>query len=294
MASRAPRVVRLLPLLAHIIPMVAASPDTASTITPCDAYITHPRDLAPQRSPQAVHTALLPMFLDKSVFEIGTHSGDGLACFAQVATNATGLECSTKECAKLRARAQSLREAGRRSFDVVCADYRLAPETMDADVFTWWQHPPHLWNHRVLAELRLRQMQGRIRRHALAVFLADESFAKDKGRLPAASLARGGADVKTFTVPYDERRLCCAHHGNCTRGLVPECKRAVGRFRVTSLPIAAVPNVTADYRGATIADPQRTSPHEVLLTEGDPFSPLLGRGNVLKRLEAASDAGKCA
>ena len=55
-----------------------------------------------------------------------------------------------------------------------------------------------------------------------------------------------------------------------------------------------LPDVTADYRGATLADPRGRVAHEVLLTESSPFSSLIGRGNVLKRHEAQSDAGKCA
>jgi len=117
------------------------------------AQLVEPLDSSPNRSPQAVHDALLPLFAAKEVVEVGTHAGDGLTCFAQVAKRATAIECALRDCTKLRARAAAQRKAGLQGFDVVCSDYRIAPP-IDADVFTWWQHPPHLWNHRVLAELR--------------------------------------------------------------------------------------------------------------------------------------------
>ena len=94
---------------------------------------------------------------------------------------------------------------------LVCAPTRccvpttaLPPANLDADVFTWWQHPPHLWNHRILAELRLRQLQGSVRMNAVAVFLADRSFAKDM----ASWRSFEGQFLWQETVKFDEVALC--------------------------------------------------------------------------------------
>ena len=243
-------------------------------------------DFSPNRSPQAAHDVMLQHFTGKEVVEIGTHAGDGLSCFAQAAKRATGIECCKRDCNSLRARAGELGASGLRAYEVLCADYRIAPANLDADVFTWWQHPPHLWNHRILAELRLRQLQGSVRMNAVAVFLADRSFAKDM----ASWRSFEGQFLWQETVKFDEVALCHGLQNGSSRGAA-SCSRARGAFNVGGLRIADLAwNITADGRGATRWHP--TS--QLLLTSEQPTSERLSAGNVLLRPGEKTQVGMCA
>ena len=70
----------------------------------CAALVPEPIDVVPIRSAQAIHTAMARRFAGRSLVEIGTRNGDGMSCFAQVASKATAIEMDKKYCAKLTAR----------------------------------------------------------------------------------------------------------------------------------------------------------------------------------------------
>ena len=50
----------------------------------CQRLVPSPMDTSPIRSPQAVHGLLATYFFAKHLVEVGTRTGDGMACFAQV------------------------------------------------------------------------------------------------------------------------------------------------------------------------------------------------------------------
>jgi len=108
----------------------------------CERLVPDPVDAPPMRSPQAVHSALLPRVTGKDLVEIGTRNGDGISCFAQVARRATAIELSPAYCKKLRERSGRLHNSTGRHFAVDCRSYRNAD--LDADVITWWAEEPIL------------------------------------------------------------------------------------------------------------------------------------------------------
>ena len=70
--------------------------------------------------------------------EIGTRNGDGMACFAQVASRSIAVEIVPSYCDWLRT--LSIREQNRtggRGFEVLCQDYRSL-DLSAIEVFTWW------------------------------------------------------------------------------------------------------------------------------------------------------------
>ena len=103
----------------------------------CSQLVSEPVDASPMRSPQAVHSVLAERFRGRALVEIGTHAGDGLACFSSVTTSAVGVEMSRRDCAKLEKRAQQLASRRGTSFGVSCRAYQCG--VPDADVYTWWQ-----------------------------------------------------------------------------------------------------------------------------------------------------------
>ena len=111
----------------------------------CKAAVPDPIDVSPIRSPQQVHTQLLPHFRNKDVVEIGTRTGDGAACFARVARSLTAVEADIKYCLPLERRVQALRLP---NFTVACRPYQDG--LPDGDVYTWWQQHPDLVNEEVL------------------------------------------------------------------------------------------------------------------------------------------------
>lgn len=102
----------------------------------CSEIVPHPVDVAPIRSPQAVHTAILTHVAGLDLVEIGTRNGDGMSCFCTMTRSAKAVELSPTYCSRLTNRASVVRAEGRPSFDVVCEDYKKA-KGLDADVFTW-------------------------------------------------------------------------------------------------------------------------------------------------------------
>ena len=163
----------------------------------CSTLVT-PVDVAPIRSPQRVHSVIARHVQGKRVVEIGTRNGDGMCCMSQVASSAVAVELDAKYCDKLRARADALNSTGAHSFTVVCEDYRKA-RGLDADVFTWWQEPPHLGNPTVLTMLRGLQNDGQVRPDAEAILVFDEGWAEDM--VDYAELQRLGWMMWTERVP---------------------------------------------------------------------------------------------
>tara|TARA_B100000795_G_C22607991_1_gene363938 strand:- start:23 stop:568 length:546 start_codon:yes stop_codon:yes gene_type:complete len=105
----------------------------------CTRLVARTLDKPPQRSPQAVHTALLARFMGKDVAEMGSGAGDGIACFAQRARSATAIETEEKPCASLHERSRNLALVTRTSFDVLCSPTSEAyvHALPDADAITW-------------------------------------------------------------------------------------------------------------------------------------------------------------
>ena len=144
----------------------------------CSVIVSSPVDGTPIRSPQDVHTSLLPHFVGKEVIEIGTRNGDGMSCFCKYAKKATAVELATHYCGKLRERSDALKQAGGNGFEVLCSDYRKAPN-LDADIFTWWQEPPHLRNHAALESLLGFVLAKKVRSTAIAAMVFDPKFHMD-------------------------------------------------------------------------------------------------------------------
>ena len=111
---------------------VAADAGATASHT-CEDLVPHTADVAPSRSPQAVHTQQLKYIVGKDIIELGTRAGDGIQCFAQVAKSATAVELRPHYCELMRERAKQLT----RPFTVECKDYKLV-KPLDADVFMHW------------------------------------------------------------------------------------------------------------------------------------------------------------
>ena len=147
----------------------ATAVTAAAFATNCSLIVPSPVDSSPIRSPQAVHTALAQLFVGKSLIEIGTRNGDGMFCFAKVASSAVAIEYSKPYCDELERRAHGM-------FKVDCNDYQAT--TLDADYITWWQQAP-LTNERALRRIQALQKEGTVRKSAQAVVLFDLAWHKD-------------------------------------------------------------------------------------------------------------------
>ena len=220
--------------LAHA-PSVAAIHPTGRSVgrgtAPDCSSLVPPIDPSPIRSPQAVHTAMLPYIAGKELLEIGTRNGDGMMCFARFAKSAVAVEMDLPYCAKLRQRSTVLMHTTSRNFSTRCARYQ--DDTPDADVYTWWQAVPRLRNEAVLSHLGLLQREGRIRASAEAVVLFDESHGPD-----LSSLRRLHRHFRwSERVRFDEFALCLhlLPPGHPDRRW---CKRARGIFTVGGLIIS--------------------------------------------------------
>ena len=149
----------------------------ASTSTvDCSQLVAPTVDRSPQRSPQAVHSVLAARFRGLDVVEIGTHGGDGMNCFAQVARSATAIEVDPRPCRLLRERSASLVAQGRGNYSVVCDTYQRS--ALDADVYTWWREHP-LTNDGILHDLQRLQRAGQLRAGARAYPLFDHKWPSD-------------------------------------------------------------------------------------------------------------------
>lgn len=219
----------------------------------CSAIVTSPVDAAPMRSPQAVHTALLKHFAGREVIEIGTRNGDGMACFCQHTLKATAIELATNYCTVLRQRSEALKQAGGRGFEVLCSDYRKVPN-LDADIFTWWQEPPHLLNGAALQSLRGFMLNKQIRPTAVAAMVFDPKFRYDLSDYRTYRQYAVGEGAWAEAVEVDEAALCCAKRKRKDPGLCgcdgPNpgigcgglCGRARGTFYTLGVPLMALVN----------------------------------------------------
>lgn len=142
----------------------------------CRQLVSRPLNQSPQRSPQAVHTVLLSHFAGKDLVEIGTHHGDGMACFSQRTKTAVAFELDGASCNILHSRSQALALEDKGGFEVHCNSYQGA--LSDADAVTWWREYP-LTNEGILDELLVMQQRGRLRPGAMAYPLFDNKWPSD-------------------------------------------------------------------------------------------------------------------
>jgi hypothetical protein len=201
------------------------------------SHEVEPVDAIDTRSPQAVHTALLPYFVDRDIVEFGTHHGDGMNCFARVAKSAVAVEPDEKECAALEIRAEELRSKGLGSFEVLCGGF---PDVWrDADIFTWWQDLGwREWrNWRILLHLRRLQDSGLVRKNAQALFIFDPMLPLD--RMSWYHLE------KLFTmskrVQFDEKDDCFRRAAWPDEPFSCEA-RGKGSFLIAAIPIRNIPH----------------------------------------------------
>ena len=197
----------------------------------CTVAITDPVDAHPVRSPQAVHSAVARHSVGQQLVEIGTRSGDGMACFAQVAKSAIAVEMDPPACKNLAERSRLLGEKGNRTFAIECQAYQKL--TLDADVFTWWQQEPVLKNFEVLSHLRRQQVAGGIRQSAMAILLFENGFEEDMRTLRTLRSFASWLEE----VPFDEVALCKKRY----RRKPWFWKRSRGSYHVMGLRIANVP-----------------------------------------------------
>ena len=202
----------------------------------CHSVVPKPLDQVPIRSPQALHTALLPFITGRDVVEIGTRKGDGMSCFASVAKRAVAVEMDRKACAALERRAVELRSSGGSAFSVICSDYRKARD-LDADVFTWWQQDPFLRNFAVLRALRKKLDLGQVRATAKAIFAFDLKYGPDIYDLTALRRSIWWKTNLTIDVPFDDKDACL----QAKQVKTVRCNRAQGRFVLVVVPFAEVP-----------------------------------------------------
>ena len=164
--------------------------------------------------------------------EVGTRSGDGAACFAQVARSFMAMEADPKWCEKLSRRLK----AG--NVTIVCKKYQEG--TPDADVYTWWQESPWLENLEILGHLSKLKADGRIRAWAQAAVLFDEGEAPDRNNLHRLErMPFWHRRLRNESrVPFNEHRACkkaqphMAAHFRFLKVKGGICARAKGAFVV--------------------------------------------------------------
>ena len=131
-------------------------------------------DCFPNRSPNALHTALLDHFKGKEIVEIGSGKGDAMNCWARVTKRATAIEKGNGPCRILRRRGSDIERRRLGSYKALCGKF---PErVVDADIFTWWQMSTkeELSNFETIADLKCMQAEGAIRHTAEAVIMFDK------------------------------------------------------------------------------------------------------------------------
>ena len=219
-----------------LLSLARSSRDVASlqpgTAPPdCAVLVDRPVDPSPIRSPQAVHSVIAERVVGKDLAEIGTRNGDGMACFSQFARSAVAIEMQPDYCTKLRRRSQA---AGSGNFSVLCDMYQKS--IPDADVYTWWQEPPHLENSEVLRYLRRLQLDGKIRRDAEALVLFDHSWPPDMDSWRKL----GHLASWEHTLDFDEYALCLQMlpEGHADRHWCPRARE--GKFTVGAIRIRDV------------------------------------------------------
>lgn len=201
-----------------------------SMLLDCSSAVVETIDPVPVRSPQLAHSVLTAHFAGKAIVEIGTRNGDGMQCFARVTKSAVAIEMDKPYCEKLRERAKTLPKG--QNYSVACNKYQ--DYMPDADVYTWWQHPPRLLNEDVLAYLKQLQVQGKVRKHAVAALLFDHGFPKDVDSwFRLQNYATWMQAVKFNEDPND-----CRRRSDLSARV---CQRAKGVFTVALVPVAAYP-----------------------------------------------------
>jgi hypothetical protein len=203
---------------------------------------------------QVVHSSISRHLIGKSLVEIGTRNGDGMACFARVTLSAVAVEMNPTYCKKLEMRSQSVvSQSGAGAFSVRCTRYQDV--AVDADVFTWWQQYPHLKNEAVLTHLRKQLDAGSIRQSAMAIILFEVGYSDD---IRSWQRLRGIA-AWNETVEFDETTLCKAQIEKRKHWL---CSRAHGTFHVAGIRIADVDAskiiLGSSLRGAGASGPPRS------------------------------------
>lgn len=176
-----------------------------------------------------VHTAITRHLVGKSLVEIGTRNGDGMACFARAARKAIAVEMAPDYCRKLELVSKSIGSDGKPAFTVQCDRYQAL--SLDADVFTWWQQSPHLKNVEVLQHLHAQQQAKIVRPNAVAIVLFELGFPDD---MQSYQLIKNFTSW-TETVHFDESALC--------RKRIRKpwfVKRAHGAFMVVGVRLADV------------------------------------------------------
>ena len=200
----------------------------------CKISVPRPIDSAPIRSPQEVHSIIATKVLNRTIVEIGTRNGDGMACFSKFASSASAIEYDEKYCQKLEQRAT--RE--RLPFEVQCQDFNLAD--LDADFITWWQQQP-LTNLAALARLKQLKCLGKVRPFAEAILIFDTKWPRDMDDF---------LELKQWfswheEVNFDEFDLCERFKASGDEGSEESgfsCDRSRGIFIAAGIPVANIPN----------------------------------------------------
>jgi hypothetical protein len=131
------------------MPVYAVAPSMCSRHEP-------PQDLFPIRSPLVVADFLLSHVRGKAFIEIGTRSGDVMACLSHYAGSATAVERAENYCKKLR----------ERNLTVLCKDVEtFTARTWPAgDVYYWWPDDAggqsELWLQMTARAMRAQQRTG--------------------------------------------------------------------------------------------------------------------------------------
>ena len=232
-------------MLLLLLPLICASVLAADPLPDCASVVT-PLDPSPVRSPQAVHTALLPHIAGKTLVEIGTRNGDGMACFSRVAASAVAIELDEKYCEKLRGRSRAQTTttssgggggtaASTGNFSVLCQDYRNAC-IRDADIVTWWQQLPHLSNMAGLAHLARMQRRGLLKPSAEAALLFDNKWRTD---MTSFKQLKEYSRVRQ-RIAFDESRICEGMLDKADPDRRYCAKRSWGNFTLALFPIVRV------------------------------------------------------
>jgi len=225
----------------------------------CEALVPKPVDIVPIRSPQSVHTRLANHFFrNRTVVEIGTRNGDGMACFAQVARRIVAIEKDQHYCSKLTARRKTLREQGLGDYDILCSKFQEVPRATfaSADYIHWWIGGLEI-NAQVLRFLY--EIRKQLKPNAKAVVFHDPSTGIDNRSLTILGPA---ASIESVTVPASE----CAR---CYRA-VKECRFAQENGGFYSCGRAAGTKLLAVFRldNPRLPDLLRQAEHAPLAREG--------------------------
>ena len=200
----------------------------------CSISVPHPIDSAPIRSPQKVHSIIAAKAFNRTIVEIGTRNGDGMACFAKYAKSASAIEYDETYCKRLEQRASSEIH----TFKVLCQDFYLAD--LDADFITWWQQSP-LTNVAVLARLKQLKCSGQIRPVAEAILLFDMKWPRDmRDFLELKQWFSWHEEAQFDELDACERFRSSGDHGSKETGF--SCDRSQGKFITAGMPVVNIPD----------------------------------------------------